>query len=190
VQRSGFLTPTAVSSAREAELESPSLPALERPPSLAQAVLGITTVVWAVLDPTASPVLFGFWMAAQVGVGITSMVHERRLLCGVERTHARALALFGPHHEATVTLGRYHRLLTRLLRQSPGGVGMRALARRWALCQRLAHRCQHLMDQWPRLAAPTQPPPLPPLLPAPDHQAVQRAPMAARARGRRLARRR
>lgn len=194
-----FLTPAAsISLGKEPSLDGPRLPQLEQPPSVPVAVVGMATVACSLLEPALSPVLFGMWMTFQLALGLGFMVHEKRLLRQSYRVHQRAAALLGEWHPATRTLGRYHRILTRLMRGRPPPRSFRAVARRWALAQRLAHRCQHLLNEWPRLTEPA-PTPRTPLarLECATHTArnagaaaatARMSPLMLRARARRMAR--
>lgn len=193
--RRPFLTPAAaVSTGKEPELDVPHLPDLEPAPHVLHGVLGVTTVAWSLVEPSASPLLFGVWMAFQLVCGVGVMLHQRRLLLETERVCSRARALLGEGHPATQTLCRYHRILVRLLQGRGRTMGLRAAARRWALAQRLAHRCHHLLNEWPRLSlpAPSNGPvraSLNVLLPLPDALAGPLPPLLQRARARRRNRR-
>ncbi len=163
-----FLTSAAISLHKEPPLEV--LPALPSPPATRPLIHGCLTVATGMacaVVPAAVPVLLGVLAGWHLWQGFTAAARERRQLRAVARLSQRAAAQMGQRHPLVRMLGRYHRLLLRVSAEAPNVTGWRVSVRRRALLQRLAHRCQSMLDEWPLFADAPRVTSPGPLLPAP-----------------------
>lgn len=153
-----FRTSAAVSLHKEPPLEV--LPALPEPPTSApvvHAALTLATGMACAVAPVAVPGLLLALAAWHLWNSCTADLRQRRMCHNVAHLAARAARQMGPNHPLVRTLGRYHRLLVRVSGESPNVTGWRGAVRRRALLQRLAHRCQTMLDTWPLWSVPPQP---------------------------------
>ncbi|MEW5848144.1 MAG: hypothetical protein AB2A00_04990 [Myxococcota bacterium] len=188
-------TPAAISVPRpelpEPTTQLPALPARSWRMEGAM-VAGVALVCSA--HPALSMLLMGTWIIAAVW--------HSTLVCRAEREFIRQLGVLADRAEMALPAGhpcarvlrRYQGMLRRLLLEIPEGHSPLQQARRHALVERLVRRCRHLESLLPALAAqpvaelPARRADAFTLMPAP--RPAQTAPMAARARARRLTSRR